>query len=125
MNARIRKFGLALAGTLAVVGCDQGDSTKQPAVSRIPATVTGKVIAGGGPVPRGKVTVNAPGPPYVESIADIRKDGTYEVKTFAGKNAFTVTGTGFPPKPGKYDKANFDVKEGANTIDLTLPLSDQ
>ncbi len=126
MNVPVSRFGVLaiVAVSMAVGGCDFGNSG-QPAVSKVEATVTGKVTANGVPVSKGKVTVSPPGPPFIENIADIRKDGTYEVKTFVGKNSISVVGTGSPAEGGTYNKSRFDVAEGTNTIDLALPLRDQ
>jgi len=93
--------------------------------SKVEATITGKVTVAGAAVSKGKVTVSPPGPPFVEKVAAIKPDGTCQVKTYAGENAISVAGTGNPAAGDAYNKANYDVKEGANTIDLALPLKDQ
>jgi len=118
----------ASAGVLLMLvgaGCGLNGTGSGGAVVTTEATVTGKVTANGSPVTKGKVTLNPPGPPFVERIADIRQDGTYEVKTYVGKNAFTVTGTNVSPAGNSYNNTTYDVKEGPNTIDLVLPLGDK
>jgi hypothetical protein len=124
MSVRSLRVGLLLflAGSVVSGGCGSGNPKE---VSKTAATVTGKVTASGAPVSKGWVTVTTPRPPYVENKVEIRKDGTYEIKTFVGMNSFSVTGTGYPAQPGTYDKAGFEVKEGSNTIDLALPLRDK
>jgi hypothetical protein len=127
MNARGSRIVVlvVLTGSMAGGGCDSGNSGPKVVVSTVEATVTGKVTANGVPVSKGKVTVTPPGPPFVENIADIQKDGTYKVKTYIGKNAFSVVGTGSPAAGEFYNKKRFEVKEGSNTIDLELPLKEQ
>lgn len=119
------RFGvLFVAASLVGAGCGSG-SAGPPSPSRVEATVTGKVTANGVPVSKGRVTVNPPGPPFVENIAEIQGDGTYSVQTFVGKNSFSVSGTGITPPKGTYNKTSREVAKGSNTIDLALPLKDQ
>jgi hypothetical protein len=123
MRWRLESIGLASLLASAVAGCGPG-SPASATRSTTEATVTGRVTANGSPVSKGKVAVNSTLPPFVEQVVDIGKDGNYKVTTYVGVNAFSVRGTGSPAEGGTYNKANRDVKEGSNTIDLVLPLKD-
>ena len=126
MSARhLRIIGfVSLASLFATGGCGPTQPGVKP-VSKVEATITGKVTVAGAAVSKGKVTVSPPGPPFIENIAEIKPDGTYQVKTYVGENSISVVGTENPAAGDAYNKANFDVKEGANTIDLELPLKDK
>jgi len=126
MNRNLLKFGptWVAAVVLTATGCESSETSTPPAASRVEATVSGKVTANGKAVEQGKVTVSPPGPPFIEKVAEIQKNGSYEIKTYVGKNSFSVAGTGGSTEGAGYNKKDFDVKPGSNTIDLTLPLTD-
>jgi hypothetical protein len=55
-------------------------------------------------------------------MAEISKDGTYEVKTLIGVNRVTVAIPGRLPKAGHpYVQQTFDVQSGSNNFDITIP----
>lgn len=119
---------LVVTSLMGAGGCESGS---QPAASgpagQTEATVTGKVTVKGKTAVKGKVTFEPEGPngmPIGERIGEVRKDGTYEVKTLTGQNGVTVSGTGNPAADtGGYNRINFEVKAGSNTKDLDLPLN--
>ena len=124
-----RKLGtttsLAIAALVITGGCESSPRSPVDKASSTEVKVSGKVTVKGMPASKGKVTVSPTGPAFVERITDIRRDGSYEVTTFVGMNSFSVRGTGNPAAGDAYNKANFEVKEGQNTINLDLPLTDK
>jgi hypothetical protein len=88
--------------------------------------VTGRVTSQGKPVPKGQVIFD---PANVNRLsepartAEIRPDGTYEVKTLIGANRVTVSVPARPRKPGAppYGQQTCEARAGSNTSDITLP----
>jgi hypothetical protein len=55
-------------------------------------------------------------------MADIKTDGTYEVKTLIGANQVTVVIPGRQTKASApYVRKTYDVKAGTNTFDIEIP----
>lgn len=88
--------------------------------------MTGRVTSPGKPVSKGQIifdpaNVNRPGEPA--RTAEIRKDGSYEVKTLIGANRVTVSIPARPRKPGAppYGQQICEVRAGSNAFDITLP----
>jgi hypothetical protein len=113
---------LALLCGLTTGGCSSAPYAES---SRTEATVTGRVTSQGKPITSGKVIFD---PANVNrrnesaATADIRQDGSYEVKTLIGANRVTVA------VPGRLTKASApyvqqicDVKAGSNTFDIVIP----
>jgi hypothetical protein len=123
-------FGPTSMALVLALGCSPDGARPapdQPASTGEEATVSGKVMIKGKPATKGKVTIE---PPYVkgklmpEKIVEVGKDGTYQAKTYVGRNSFTVSGTGVAEaeSAGTYNKKSVEIKSGANPVDLDLPL---
>jgi hypothetical protein len=117
-------YWLGLLCGLAAGGCAAGAPSAES--SRTEATVTGRVTSQGKPVTKGQVifdpaNVNRAGEPA--RTAEIRKDGTYEVKTLIGGNRVAVSIPARPRKPGAppYGQQVCDVRAGGNTFDISIP----
>ena len=113
----------AVFGALSVGGCSSG--TPYAESSRKQATVTGSVTSQGKPVTTGKVifdpaNVNRPNEPA--AMAEIGKDGRYEVKTLIGANRVTVAMPGRrTPAGSPYVQQICEVQSGNNTFDIMIP----
>ena len=114
---------LAVFCALSVGGCSSGAPYAES--SRKQATVTGSVTSQGKPVTTGKVifdpaNVNRPNEPA--AMAEIGKDGTYEVKTLIGANRVTVAIPGRLTKGGApYVQQLCDVQSENNVFDIAIP----
>jgi hypothetical protein len=108
---------------LTDAGCGSGAPFAES--SRTEGTVSGRVTAQGKPVTKGQVifdpsNVNRRTEPA--RTAEIRKDGTYELKTLIGANRVTVAIPGPRSKSGfPYIQRVCEVKPGTNTFDFTMP----
>jgi len=105
-------------------GCGSGAPRAESSMTE--ASVTGTVSEQGKPVTQGKVISdpsNVNRKAEVARSADIRKDGTYEVKTLIGANRVTVSIPAKTMKKGSspYVQRICDVQAGSNTFDITLP----
>jgi hypothetical protein len=116
-------YTLSVALAAAAWGCGSGDPGALPSTTE--AKVSGKVTVNGKPATKGKVTFElSDANPLAGAarIAEIQKDGSYEVTTLAGRNSVVVAGTGDPAADGSYNTTSVDVKSGGNTLDLRLPF---
>jgi hypothetical protein len=112
--------GLA-AWLVACSGC--GPAPPGPAPSA-EATVHGKVTIKGVPARGGRIyfdptTVSRQSAPVAS--AEIRRDGTYTVRTWVGENRVNVETPETRKDPDLSVPEPFDVKSGDNTLDVTLP----
>ena len=89
------------------------------------ATVSGHVTSEGKPVTKGRVVFD---PANVNRrnesarTAEIRPDGTYEVKTLIGENRVTVAIPGRSSKKATpYVQQVITVKTSGNTLDIPVP----
>jgi hypothetical protein len=115
--------------SVALLVATWGCGSDQPAGDSAPqgeAKVTGKITVKGKAAKKGTVTFDPPytNPPTGKSrVAEIKKDGTYEVTAQLGNNSVIVQGTGDPAaEGGSYNSTSFEVKSGSNVLDLDLPL---
>jgi hypothetical protein len=114
---------IALLCALTIGGCSSGAPYAES--SRTEGTVSGLVTLQGKPVTTGKVVfdpanINRPNEPA--ATAEIRKDGTFEVKTLIGANRVTVAIPGGHTKAGSpYVQKICEVRAGSNTFDITIP----
>src|SRR5262245_18099738 len=97
MDKSVRGAGVCVVvgALLAGGGCGSGKEG-DAAGSQVEAKVSGKISVKGRPATRGKVTFEPPSPDgklVAERIADIRKDGTFEVTTLVGSNHVIIGGT--------------------------------
>jgi FlaG/FlaF family flagellin (archaellin) len=111
----------ALVGT-AAGGCRSDAPYAEASLAE--ATVSGRVTSGGTAVTKGQVIfdpANVKRKTVVARAAEIRSDGTYEVKTLIGANRVTVAIPDRRTKAGApYFQRIFDVKSGSNTFDIPL-----
>jgi len=115
---------LVMVCGLAGGGCGSGAPYAESSTTE--ATVTGRVTSEGKPVTKGQVIfdpTNINRRKETPHMADIRKDGTYEVTTLIGDNRVTLA---IPSRPKKkagtriFQKV-YDVKVGTNTFDIEAP----
>jgi hypothetical protein len=113
----------ALVCGLTTAGCSSGAPYAES--SRTEATVTGRVASQGKPITSGKVIfdpANVNRPNERAATAEIRKDGSYELKTLIGANRVTVAIPGRLTKAGSpYVQQICDVRNGSNNFDITIP----
>jgi len=114
---------LALLCGLTTGGCGSGAPYAES--SRTEATVSGRVTIEDKPVTNGQVIfdpANVKRPKEPARIAEIRKDGTYEVTTLIGANRVTIAIPGRRAKAGApYVQRICDVQSGSNSFDITIP----
>src|SRR5919107_1535589 len=114
--------GLAIGG-----GC--GDAKPAAESSTAEATVKGTVTVLGRPATKGQVIfdpTNINRPDAQVCTAEIGADGTYLATTLVGPNSITVI-VPKPPRPmeGMNPEFGLDVQPGENTLDISLPRTDQ
>jgi hypothetical protein len=124
---RVRSQATA-AGLLAALfamtagGC--GTDVRYAESSMAEATVSGRVSLQGKPAMKGQVIfdpANVNRKTVVARAAEIRRDGTYEVRTLIGANRVTVAIPGRTTKTGApYVQQIYDVKSGSNTLDIPI-----
>ena len=115
------------AACLAIVGgCGGGPGAES---STEEATISGTVTVLGKPATKGQVifdpsNINRPQAPI--RTAEIGADGAYRATTLVGSNAVTVV-VPRPPRPteGMSPEFGLDVQPGENTLDISLPMTDQ
>jgi hypothetical protein len=110
-------------GALAAIGCGSGAPYAESSLTE--ATVSGHVTSEGQPVTKGQVIfdpANVNRPRESARTAEIRKDGTYEVKTLIGENRVTVAIPGRSrKKAAPYVQQIFKVETSGNTLDIPVP----
>jgi hypothetical protein len=115
-------LGLALLLGMTAGGCSSGAPYAESSLAE--ATVSGRITLAGKPVTKGQVIfdpANVNRKTVTARTADIRSDGTYEVKTLIGANRVTVAIPQPPTKTGHpYVQQIFDVKSGQNTLEIPL-----
>jgi hypothetical protein len=121
----------AIAGLFVLVcglvasGCGSGAPYAE--ASRTEAKVTGRVVSQGKPVTKGQVVfdpANINRPNESARLAEIRKDGSYEVTTLIGANRVTVAIPGQPTRKKQVSphvQLICEVHPGSNTFDITMP----
>ncbi len=114
---------LLLACTFTACGCGSGAPHAESSLTE--AKVTGRVTAAGKPVTKGQVIfdpANINRPSEHARTGEIRQDGTFEVTTLIGANRVTVAIPARTSKKGApYVSQVFDVQNGDNTFDITIP----
>lgn len=103
-------------------GCDGGPPVE---TSNTEATVRGQVVLRGKPAKGGRIwfdPANYRRKDAVARDAEVAEDGTYEITTLIGENSVRYEGAA-TLKDRELDGAikGFDVKDGDNQFDLTLP----
>jgi len=109
---------------LTAGGCGSGAPYAES--SKTEATVTGRVTSQGKPVTKGQVIfdpANINRPTETARMAEIGKDGTYEVTTLIGENRVTVA---IPARPKKkvgtpHVQKVCNVQSGSNSFDIEAP----
>jgi hypothetical protein len=110
--------GIAFAAVALLAsawGCRSGDAPTETATE---ATVKGTVKWRNRPMTRGQVKFkqsHADRRSALARTAEIHRDGSYELTAPVGRNIVEVTGPKF------YASKEFDVKDGTNRFDITLP----
>lgn len=116
---------VASAALMAAWGCGESRQGDRGTTPKAEATVTGKVTINGKPAQKGHITfepLDANGLPTGSKAAEVGKDGTYTITTQTGSNDITAASTGDPAADASYNKTNFDVQPGSNTLNLDLPI---
>jgi hypothetical protein len=116
---------LALLCGLTGGGCG-GSGAPYAESSKTEATVTGRVTSQGKPVTKGQVIfdpANINRSTEAARMAEIRKDGSYEVTTLIGENRVTLA---IPARPKKkvgtpHFQKVYNVKSEGNTLDIEAP----
>jgi hypothetical protein len=111
-----------VAGLIACSGC--GASPVSTTTSGDEATVHGRVTIKGVPAKGGTIYFdpsNASRQSAPVASAEIGKDGTYTVKTWAGENRVNVLTPETRKDPNLSTPQPFDVKSGDNTLDVAVP----
>jgi hypothetical protein len=129
LTRRLRQAALVglfiLVCGLTAGGCGSGAPYAES--SRTEAKVTGRVVSQGKPVSKGQVVfdpanINRPNEPA--RLAEVRKDGSYEITTLIGANRVTVAIPGGPTKKKQVSphvQQICEVHAGSNTFDITMP----
>jgi hypothetical protein len=113
-----RGVGVAAAAVALLActwGCRSGDA---PTETGTEATVKGTVKWRNKPMTKGLVRFkrsHADRRTALARTAEIHRDGSYELAAPVGRNVVEVTGPKF------YASKEFDVKDGTNRFDITLP----
>jgi hypothetical protein len=116
-------FGPAAAAlALACGGCGEKPSVDS---STAQAKVTGKVTIKGKPMTAGSVRLdptNYARPDIPPQSGEIKKDGTYEVSAYVGKNTVRVNGPAIDKFPELgYANQTVDVSSSGTTFNIELP----
>ena len=123
--SRSRTRSLALLVATCLIGC--ADANKPPTSSSTEeATVKGKVVVSGKPATKGQLYFdpsNINRPDAKLRTAEVRPDGTYEVKTLVGMNSINAGNLPNLPKmrEGLSTEFALDVQPGENPFDIVLP----
>jgi hypothetical protein len=115
--------GLALAGLIALSGCD---GTPPASSSTEQATVKGRLTLKGNPLGKVEVqfnpaNINRKSGSLAKAITE--DNGTYEITTHVGENTITLSGAAVSQhsKALTYFNKSVDVKSGENTVDIPIP----